>query len=176
MEQSIQARWLKDGDRCSKVFFKTFKGLSASKQIPTLFKEDDTLATSWEEMADVVSNFFKKNLGESDTVTEPAHSQALEEVLEGVSDRLTVVEKEALNAPLSIDKLGAAAKTLKKLKCPGPDGIPTEFYNSLWTTVGPLLHRLINHGLSNEHFAAGLTLGMIILLPKKKDQRRLTNK
>lgn len=32
VEQSIQSRWLADGDRCSKLFFKSFKGLSASSR------------------------------------------------------------------------------------------------------------------------------------------------
>lgn len=180
VEQNIQAHWLQDGDRCLKRFFKSFKGLYSSKQILALFDEENTLATScgtsWEEMADIVSKFFKNSLGESALPTDSSHSQAIDSVLEVVSDKLTVEEKETLNAPLSIEELGEAALNLKKLRCPRPDGIPAELYQSMWTTVGPLLHHLINQGLSNEHFPAGLTLGMIVLLPKKNDQQRLSNK
>lgn len=96
--------------------------------------------------------------------------------LQVVSDRLTVEEKCILNAPLSLDELGEAARNSKKLKCLGPDGLPSEFYHALWATTGPLLLKHINEGITHECFAAELTSGMIVLLPKKNDQRLLTNK
>lgn len=110
-----------------KIVFQV-KGLFASKQIPGLFKEDDTLASSWEEMEEVVSSFFKQSLGECAVATKPDQTQALEDVLAVVSDKLTVEEKGSLNAPLSMDELGEAGRNLKKLKCPGPDNIPAKFY------------------------------------------------
>lgn len=65
---------------------------------------------------------------------------------------------------------------MKKLKCPGPDGVPVEFYQTLWPSVGPLLLKLLNKGLEKEEFSTEFTLGQIVLLPKKNDQRQLSNK
>lgn len=42
--------------------------------------------------------------------------------------------------------------------------------------VGPLLVDVLNNGLERETFPKELTLGHIILLPKKSDQTLLTNK
>lgn len=65
---------------------------------------------------------------------------------------------------------------MKKLKCPGPDGIPVEFFQSQWPLVGPLLLQVFNFGFEKEEFASNFTSGQIVLLPKKKDQGLLTNK
>lgn len=46
----------------------------------------------------------------------------------------------------------------------------------LWPTLGPILLEAINRGISRREFQADLTLGLIVLLPKKNDQRFLTNK
>lgn len=126
-------------------------------------------------MAEVTANFFKKSLGEG-APANAASARQLDDILEVVSDKLSVAEKSSLNAPLTLEELGEAARHTKKLKCPGPDGIPAEFYQSMWTTTGPLLLKLVNEGIEEEKFASGLTLGMIVLLPKKNDQRLLSNK
>lgn len=41
---------------------------------------------------------------------------------------LTVKYRKALNAPITIDEILKALKTLQLGKTPGPDGIPVEFY------------------------------------------------
>lgn len=65
VDQAIQARWLVDGDRCTTLFFKNFKGMAIAKQIPALIDDQGLTANSWEEMADIVKNFFVKGLGEN---------------------------------------------------------------------------------------------------------------
>lgn len=102
VDQTIQARWLQNGDRCSKMFYKTFKSLANSKQIQTLFDrvfdEAGNIATSWDEMENVASNFFKSGLGESAHNPDAEHVWASEKLLEVVTDTLMVVEKGGLNA------------------------------------------------------------------------------
>lgn len=177
VDQALQARWLVDGDRCTKLFYKNFKSLAASKQIPVLIDDQGQTASSWEEMADVVRNYFIKGLGEC--APPPSTQAALdqwEETLEPLSDTLTPGEKARLNAPLSIQELGEAARCMPKLKCPGADGIPVEFFQQAWTLVGPLLLQVLNNGMQRGAFPRDITRGLIVLLPKKNDQRLLTNK
>lgn len=92
------------------------------------------------------------------------------------TDKLTVLEKAELNAPLLLDELGAAAAALANDKCPGPDGAPVEFYKAHWQTVGPLVHQCITRGIEEDNFPEFLTKGTIVLLKKKADQRLLANK
>lgn len=75
-----------------------------------------------------------------------------------------------------LTELGDATGALANEKCPGPDGAPAEFYKANWDTVGPLVLQCLTSGISNEHFPESVTRGVIVLLPKKSDQRMLTNK
>lgn len=76
----MQARWLQDGDRCTKIFYKTFKSLANSKQIPALFDDAGNIATSWDEMEKVTSTFFKSGLGESAHNPDAEHVRASEKL------------------------------------------------------------------------------------------------
>lgn len=93
-----------------------------------------------------------------------------------VEDQLTPSEKLSLNAPLTMEELGDATLARANDKCPGPDGTPVEFYKANWTLVGPLIHQCLSKGISDEVLPEFVTKGNIILLPKKADQRLLTNK
>lgn len=93
IDQTIQARWMGAGDRGSKLFFKNFKSLAASKQIPALLKENGGSATTWDDMAEVATGFFENILGGSNTRTgDPEFQLRMEEVLEQATDQLTVEE------------------------------------------------------------------------------------
>lgn len=177
VDQVLQARWIADGDRASKLFFKSFKAMVSSKFIPSLVDSEGREATSWDEMASLVEAFFEKTLGGTNEGNSPAEQAVFQaQVLESILDRLTEEEKNNLNAPLSLDELEEALLALKKLKCPGPDRAPIEFFQALWNTVGSLILQVINRGILGEEFQQEFTLGLIVLLPKKKDQRFLNNK
>lgn len=177
VDQTLQARWIMDGDKGTKLFFKNFRSLATSKQIPSLLDDQGTAASSWEEMAEVVKHYFEKSF--SECTPPPSTTESIEhwqEILEPIPDLLTPEEKRELNADLSVEELGEAARNMQKLKCPGPDGLPVEFFNSAWPTVGPILLRVLNCGMTRGAFPENLTKGLIVLLPKKLDQRLLTNK
>lgn len=93
-----------------------------------------------------------------------------------LQDRPLPEEKATVNLPLSLEELGAATSAMANSKCPGPDGVPVEFYKALWQTVGPLVLTCITEGIPEEHFPENFTRGAIVLLKKKADQRQLTNK
>lgn len=63
----------------------------------------------------------------------------MEEVVSVQRDCHSVVEKEALNAPLMLEELGDFVSDMANGKCPGIDDSPIEFYKANWGTVGPLI-------------------------------------
>lgn len=58
VDQILQERWMAEGDRGTKLFFKSFKGMSAGKNIPALTAEDGSKVTTWDSMAATTVNFF----------------------------------------------------------------------------------------------------------------------
>lgn len=55
----MQARWVAEGDKCTKTFFKSFKSMASAKSIPSLLDQDRNFVSLWEEMVDVVPDFFR---------------------------------------------------------------------------------------------------------------------
>lgn len=175
VDQVIQARWMADGNRGSKLFYKSFKGMATTKVIPALLSPEGTEVKAWDEM--VAMAFFSNVLGEGTGGSSlPADDSIFYEVLKAHNEMLTQEEKENLNAPLTLTELGIAVGSMANQICPGPDGIPVEFYKANWQTVGPLVLDCLKTGIDEEQFSAFVTKGAIVLLRKKADQRLLGNK
>ncbi len=49
------------------------------------------------------------------------------------------MDKESLEAPLSLEELHVSLKSLQKGKSPGLDGLPPELYLEIWDLVGILM-------------------------------------
>lgn len=176
-DQVIQARWIADGDSSSKLFYKSFKSMSASKHIHSILDSNGNPVTTWEEMAEQVETFFRNTFG--GTTEEQAQNvqrRFQDQVLSSITDRLTPAEKAQLNEPISLGELEGAMLAMKSHKCPGHGGAPVEFFKTCWPTIGPLVLQVLNRGIQREEFQSNFTLGLIVLLPKKNDQRLLSNK
>lgn len=63
MDHILQARWISDGDKCTQLFFKSFKGLAREKEILQAFDEQGTIRTTWEDIAEAATSFFRIFLG-----------------------------------------------------------------------------------------------------------------
>lgn len=175
VDSVIQARWIEAGDKSTKMFFKQFKGLAAAKDIPELIGADGLTEKTWDGMACIATDFFSNIFGERQVPQRAATDKTFIQRSLLIQDRLLPAEKETMNLPLTLDELGEATVALANSKCPGPDGVPVEFYKALWHTVGPLVLTCISEGINEEHFPEQFTRGAIVLLKKKSDQRLLNN-
>lgn len=128
--------------------------------------EQGTVQTSWEEIAWIVEGHFTKLFGERKEVSE----EALERVLQSQTARIPQAAKEMLEAPITLEELYLAAKNLAKKKVPGIDGVPIEFYLSIWDLIGPMLLAMLQEGLQSGSLHPKITEGLIILLVKKGNQ------
>lgn len=59
------SRWNFDGNKCTKLSFKSFRELSKATNLSAAFDEDGNLHTGWDEMAATTVNHFTKLLGET---------------------------------------------------------------------------------------------------------------
>lgn len=154
--------------------------MAAAKQIPAMVNKAGASLTSWDDMAAHAVSFFENVLGgpalaDSEVVVASSPEQRAA-ALEVVSDRLTPEEKLGLNAPFQLAELREAVDSMKRLKCPGPDGAPVELFQTMWATMGPLVLQVLNAGIDSGSFHEKFSQGLITLLPKKGDQRSLSNK
>ncbi len=73
---------------------------------------------------------FYTNLYKAETdFDEPICKQYLDKL---ELPRISQVDKESLEAPLSLEELHVSLKSLQKGKSPGLDGLPPELYLEIW--------------------------------------------
>lgn len=72
-----------------------------------------------------------------------------------------------LDEPFSVDELRSALMLMQNGKCPGPDGLPAEFYKSFADQLAPILLNMFNESLENGYLPPTLRQATISLLLKK---------
>ncbi len=66
--------------------------------------------------------------------------------------RISQMDKESLEAPLSLEELHVSLKSLQKGKSPGLDGLPPELYLEIWDLVGILMLNSFNLQFNMGYF------------------------
>ncbi len=77
------------------------------------------------------------------------------------------MDKESLEAPLSMEELHVSLKSLQKGKSPGLDGLPPELYLEIWDLVGTLMLNSFNFAIEHGVFHRDQKSSLISLLLKK---------
>ncbi|KAL3690257.1 hypothetical protein R1sor_016566 [Riccia sorocarpa] len=136
--------------------------------------EDGTLHTNQDKVLDLAVDYFKEILQEPPE--DALHQTAMEDVLNRTIATVSQAEKDTLQKPFELDELHTVAKLLGRHKCPGPDGVPLEFFLIFWETVSPLLMQATVQGLQQGIMLSFFNKGAITLLPKEGDTTLLKNK
>lgn len=71
----------------------------------------------------------------------------MREVFEGFHATFREEMNSSLTKEILERELGAMVRDMAKGKAPGHDGIPTEFFQRMWATVGQDYHKMIIRGL-----------------------------
>ncbi len=107
---------------------------------------------------------FYTNLYEAETdFDEPICKQYID-TLE--LPRISQMDKESLEAPLSLEELHSL-KSLQKSKFPGLDDLPPELYLEIWDLVGILMLNSFNFAIEHGVFRRDQKTSLISLLLKK---------
>ena len=82
--------------------------------------------------------------------------------------QLTPSQPNTLDAGLSKNDLKVALKEMKKGKCPGSDGLPTEFSLCFWEDIEDLVYKSLNHAYDIVKISIEQKRGIVTLIPKKE--------
>ena len=80
-----------------------------------------------------------------------------------------------LDWPIFLGELTKALYSMASGGSPRLDGITTEFYRSLWPTIGAKYHHMLMEAISWEGLPSCMTKGLITLLHKGGIQESLNN-
>ncbi len=116
------------------------KECESKAYISTIKSLDDQVTTNPVAINDIFKGFYT-NLYKAETdFDEPICKQYLDKL---ELPRISQMDKESLEAPLSLEELHVSLKSLQKGKSPGLDGLPPELYLEIWDLVGILMSRIL---------------------------------
>ncbi len=129
-----------------------------------LKSSDDQVTTNPVAINDIFKGFYT-NLYKAETdFDEPICKQFLDKL---ELPQISQMDKESLEAPLSLEELHVSLKSLQKGKSPGLDGLPPESYLEIWDLVGILMLNSFNFAIEHGVFHRDQKTSLISLLLKK---------
>ena len=157
-------RWLEEGERSTKYFCNLENRAWQKKNINKL-DHGGNLITNPTEILEVVHNFYANLYALPNNGTPDIDNDALFTNI--TIPKLSEVDKNYLETPLTKNEVYCAVKSMKTNKTPGLDGLPVEFYIVFWNDICDLLIESFNFSLANGIMSSSQRNGVITLLPKK---------
>ncbi len=157
-------------DGPTKFFFGLEKKNGLNRIMHSLLLESGTEITEPKEIRKRAVAFYSELYRREYTDVEEIAScfyESLPKVPEGAN---TELEK-----PYTKGELYDALKSMESGKAPGIDGIPVEFYKSLWAVLGDDVLEMLNDSLTRGLLPMSCRRAVITLLPKKGDLGNIKN-
>ncbi|KAI8521375.1 hypothetical protein Bbelb_011290 [Branchiostoma belcheri] len=166
-----KVRSFEEDEKPSRFFFKTEREKGARKVVQEIRNPEGDTVSSREGILDTFEDFYSNlyRAGETDGQEQASFLDHLEASLSDSS-------RNFLDRPLSLEELGAALKEMAHSKTPGSDGLPMEFYQQFWPTLGQDLLDVLNEGLNEGLLSTSQREGVVTLLDKKGDPLDPANK
>ena len=106
---------------------------------------------------------------------EPTDADAQESLLDNIKSSLSAIQLESCEGLLSVEECYDALSGMAKLKAPGLDGLPAEFYLKFWHVLGQDLVHVLNSCYTTGSLTLSQCRGVTLLSFKKGDRLDMRN-
>lgn len=155
--QRSRVSWLKVGDHNTKFFHGKVRWRARKNHIKKLKMEDGNWCTDQQTMRGMAVNYFE-NLFSMDAQVDP---QDIVNLLE------PSVSAQAMQlSAVSIARIGTALFQIGPLKAPGPDGLPSRFFQRNWSLLKEDVVRTVKEFFATGIMPPGVNDTCIVLIPK----------
>ena len=169
-----RAKWTEEGEKPTGYFLKLQSRGRDDSTIRKLIDDDGNEITGNAAILQACTRHFTKLYA---TTRDSASAAKLEQFFADLHiPKLTNGERDSCEGPISNDECLAALKSMANDKAPGPSGFTKEFIITFWDVLGSLIVSYANSAYERGEFFITQRRGYIALLPKKGDQRMLSNK
>lgn len=128
----------KVSNKCLADFFSSVKRKHNAKVITELKDMHGRIFTKREDIDTICHDFYALLYKHK-----PIREEAMREVFEGFTSTFTKAMNATLMEEMTEKELGAVVRDMAKGKAPGHDGIPVEFFQQMWSTLGGDFHHMI---------------------------------
>ena len=166
-----QATWLEEGEKSTKYFFRTVQQRAAQKTIDTLQNDDGSYIYGHKNILRKCVEHFKRLYSSI-----PVHREHMEAFAPSESDpRLSEQEKLMCEGDITKEECSNALTSMARNKVAGISGFSAEFFSCFWSEIGDIIVDYVNEAKNGQLFVTHRR-GVITLIPKKGNQKILTNK
>ncbi|XP_061999150.1 uncharacterized protein LOC133716455 [Rosa rugosa] len=159
--QRAKVSWLKEGNRNTGFFHRKASNRKSKNFIRGLYDE----AENWKEDDDgletVVVNYFEK-MYKAGTID----GEALEETLQAISPSVTEEMNITVCSQYSCKEVNEALFQMYPTKSPGPDGMPSLFFQHYWESIGDDITAAVHNFLQTGQLLKQINFTHICLIPK----------
>ncbi|KAL2252986.1 UNVERIFIED_CONTAM: hypothetical protein Sindi_0093300 [Sesamum indicum] len=162
LQQRAKMQWMKDGDQCSRVFFRKIAQRRVMRRILQINDENGFTHTDLGEIAHEFVSYYQNLLGG----TRRRLSVDIRYLRPWARHCITDEEANQLLLPLSADDVKQAVFDIADDKAPGPDGYSSRFFKAAWPVVGEEVTRAVLDFFSTGKLLKQINSTILALIPK----------
>ena len=156
-----RVKWHEEGEKCSKYFLTLEKRNGTRKSIQCL-KVNEHIITEKKTILKYFSENLQAKYRQNMCMINPVAY-----LNNNIKRKLSVQQRDALDAPLSLRELHTALTAMKKGKSPGTNGFTVDFFKCFWDFLGGFLFRAVTEGLEMHSSLASHRESIVTLIPKQ---------
>ncbi|KAL0294502.1 UNVERIFIED_CONTAM: hypothetical protein Sradi_6884200 [Sesamum radiatum] len=162
LQQRSKMAWMKDGDQCSRLFFRKVAKRRSSKRVFQIMTPDGQTLTHQSDVTNEFIRYYQELLGgrPRDRFIDLRHLRPWARHI------ITETEAEALVLPVSPDEVKQALFDIDESKAPGPDGYSAGFFKAAWPVIGGEVTRAIRDFFQTGRLLKQVNATLISLIPK----------
>jgi hypothetical protein len=161
LRQQTKIDWLREGDSNSAYFHVALKVKHATSTLHTLFKDDGTPIQGQDDIAQEVCDFYRQLMGTRIPSLRKIDITAMRE-----GPQLSMAQRDALIAPVTISEIKNALKGIGDLKSPGIDGYGARFFKASWDTIANDLIAAVHEFFNKNVLYRAFNETVVTLIPK----------
>lgn len=153
-----------EGEKIGKALSLIIKANGPPSAVPAIIGREGEIRKNTPDIVNEFKMYFEK-LYSSTRVNVEGEMQSFFEGLEITP--ISEVDREMLDAPLTLKELQSAVGDMAAQKSPGPDGLPIELYKKYGEVLLPLLLKVFNGAKEEGALPPSMAEAIVILLLKE---------
>lgn len=169
IDREPKKKWAIQGDRNTQYFHQAIVKRTRRNRINYLQNQDGTHATTQEQIAQTLHNYFtdifasnRTNMGTESTTSPPCPNADTTDDHQTRSSDMNYTDSKP-----TIEELHQILKSMRNGASPGPDGLNAAFYKLAWPWIATDIYNLVIDFYNTAFMQPELNYTFLVLIPKK---------